>query len=117
MNLNVPIANEEDCQRSLGIRADVDVESGSLETEKYKALSDKVLETFPNIQLIGITLRESISADHNNWSACLNDRGGFYLSRKYEIRDFIDRVGGGFIYGLNNYKSRQGALEFAVAAS
>jgi 2-dehydro-3-deoxygluconokinase len=121
--VDVAIANEEDCQRSLGISADVDVESGSLETEKYKALSDKVLDTFPNIQLIGITLRESISADHNNWSACLNDREGFYLSRKYEIRDIIDRVGGGdsfgggLIYGLNNYESRQGALEFAVAAS
>lgn len=121
--VDVAIANEEDCQRSLGIRADVDVESGSLETEKYKALSDKVLETFPNIQLIGITLRESISADHNNWSACLNDREGFYLSRKYEIRSIIDRVGGGdsfgggLIYGLNNYESKQDALEFAVAAS
>jgi 2-dehydro-3-deoxygluconokinase len=121
--VDVAIANEEDCQRSLGISADVDVESGSLETEKYKALSDKVLETFPNIQLIGITLRESISADHNNWSACLNDREGFYLSRKYEIRDIIDRVGGGdsfgggLIYSLNNYESRQDALEFAVAAS
>ncbi len=121
--VDVAIANEEDCQRSLGISADVDVESGSLQTDKYKALSDKVLETFPNIQLIGITLRESISADHNNWSACLNDREDFCLSRKYEIRDIIDRVGGGdsfgggLIYGLNSYESKQDALEFAVAAS
>jgi 2-dehydro-3-deoxygluconokinase len=121
--VDVAIANEEDCQRSLGISADVKVESGALETEKYRALSDKVLETYPNIKLIGITLRESISADHNNWSACLNDRENFFLSRKYEITDIIDRVGGGdsfgggLIYGLNNYESKQDALEFAVAAS
>ena len=121
--VDVAIANEEDCQRSLGIRVDVDVESGSLDTDKYKALSDKVLAAFPNLALIGITLRESLSADHNNWSACLNDREAFYLSRKYEIRDIVDRVGGGdafsggLIYGLNTYENKQDALEFAVAAS
>ena len=121
--VDVAIANEEDCQRSLGIRVDVDVESGSLDTDKYKALSDKVLAAFPNLALIGITLRESLGADHNNWSACLNDREAFYLSRKYEIRDIVDRVGGGdafsggLIYGLNTYDNKQDALEFAVAAS
>jgi len=121
--VDVGIANEEDCQKSLGIHADVDVATGKLETDKYKALSDAVLSAFPNLKMIGITLRESISADHNNWSACLNDRDHFYLSRKYEIRDIIDRVGGGdsfsggLIYGLNTYDNKQDALEFAVAAS
>jgi len=73
--------------------------------------------------MIGITLRESISADINHWSACLNDRDNFSLSRKYEIRNIIDRVGGGdsfsggLIYGLNKYERKQDALEFAVAAS
>ena len=121
--IDVGIANEEDCQKSLGIKANVDVETGKLDTEKYKLLSNAVLDAFPNLQMIGITLRESISADHNNWSACLNDRENFYISRKYEIRNIIDRVGGGdsfsggLIFGLNNYESKQDALEFAVAAS
>jgi 2-dehydro-3-deoxygluconokinase len=121
--VDVAIANEEDCQKSLGIKADVDVVSGKLESDKYKALSDAVLEVYPNIKMIGITLRESISADINNWSACLNDRENFYVSRKYEIRDIIDRVGGGdsfsggLIYGLNSFEQKQDALEFAVAAS
>ena len=121
--VDVAIANEEDCQKSLGIKADVDVSSGKLESNKYKALSDAVLKAYPNIKMIGITLRESVSADINNWSACLNDRENFIISRKYEIRDIIDRVGGGdsfgggLIYGLNSYDSKQDALEFAVAAS
>jgi len=121
--VDVGIANEEDCQKSLGIKADVDVESGKLDTDKYRKLSDAVLNAFPNLKLIGITLRESISADINNWSACLNDRENFYLSKKYEIRNIIDRVGGGdsfsggLIYGLNAYESSKDALEFAVAAS
>ena len=121
--VDVAIANEEDVQKSLGITADVDVASGELSTEKYHALSDKVLAAYPNMKLIAITLRESHSADWNGWAACLNDREQFLLSRKYEIRDIIDRVGGGdsfaggLIYGLNHYPDWQSALEFAVAAS
>lgn len=121
--VDVGIANEEDCQKSLGITADVQVESGELDTKKYEALSEKVLRVFPDMSVIAITLRESRSADTNGWSACLRDENGFYLSRKYEITDIIDRVGGGdsfasaLIYGLNNYEDRQDALEFAVAGS
>ncbi len=117
------IANEEDCQKSLGIEADVDVVDGELDTKKYEALSARVLETYPNLSAIAITLRQSISADRNGWSACLRDADGFKTSRHYEIADIVDRVGGGdsfasaLIYGLNTYDDRQSALEFAVAAS
>lgn len=122
--VDVGIANEEDCQKSLGITVDdVNVESGELDTAKYEALSAKMLQVFPNMKIIAITLRESKSADHNDWAACLRDADGFKLSRKYSITDIVDRVGGGdsfgsgLIYGLLTYESRQEALEFAVAAS
>jgi 2-dehydro-3-deoxygluconokinase len=121
--VDVGIANEEDCQKSLGVTVDVDVESGELDTAKYEALSAKMMGVFPNLQVMAITLRESKSADHNDWSACLRDKDGFKLSRKYSITDIVDRVGGGdafgsgLIYGLLTYQSRQEALEFAVAAS
>ena len=120
---DVASANEEDVQKSLEITTDVNVESGELDRSKYKALGDKVLAAYPDMKMIAITLRESKSADWNGWAACLNDREHFYESKRYEIRDIIDRVGGGdsfaggLIYGLNNYESRQQALEFAVAAS
>ena len=121
--VDVAIANEEDVQKALEITADVDVESGELDREKYKALGDKVLSAYPHMKMIAITLRESHSADWNGWAACLNDGENFYVSKKYEIRDIIDRVGGGdsfaggLIYGLNTYENKQQALEFAVAAS
>ncbi len=121
--VDVGIANEEDCQKSLGISVDVDVESGELDTAKYEALSAKVLDEYPDMSSIAITLRESFSADRNGWSACLRDRSGFRLSRRYEMTDIVDRVGGGdsfasaLIYGLNAYDDRQQSLEFAVAAS
>ena len=98
--VDVAIANEEDVQKLLEITVDVNVESGELDREKYRALGNKVLETYPNIK-------------------CKD----FYVSKKYEIRDIIDRVGGGdsfaggLIYGLNQYEDKQSALEFAVAAS
>ncbi|WP_418534437.1 PfkB family carbohydrate kinase [Gallintestinimicrobium sp.] len=121
--VDVAIANEEDVQKSLEITVDVNVESGELDREKYRALGNKVLEAYPNMKCIAITLRESHSADWNGWAACLNDGRDFYVSKKYEIRDIIDRVGGGdsfaggLIYGLNQYEDKQSALEFAVAAS
>ena len=117
------IANEEDCQKVLGIQADADVSSGSLSTESYRALCEKVLTAYPNFKAVAITLRESKSADHNDWSACLHDGAAFYTSKKYEMRNIVDRVGGGdsfgggLIYGLNAYNRKQDALEFAVAAS
>lgn len=122
-SVDVAIANEEDVQKALEISVDVNVESGALDREKYRTLGDQVLSTYPNMKCIAITLRESHSADWNGWAACLNDGKEFYISKKYEIRDIIDRVGGGdsfaggLIYGLNHYKSKQQALEFAVAAS
>ena len=121
--VDVAITNEEDVQKSLEITVDVNVESGELDREKYKALGNKVLEAYPNMQCIAITLRESHSVDWNGWAACLNDGKDFYVSTKYEIRDIIDRVGGGdsfaggLIYDLNQYEDKQLALEFAVASS
>lgn len=121
--VDVAIANEEDVQKALEITVEVDVKSGVLDRDKYKILGEKVLKTYPNMKMIAITLRESHSADWNGWAACLNDGKNFYVSKKYEIHDIIDRVGGGdsfaggLIYGLNNYENKQQALDFAVAAS
>jgi 2-dehydro-3-deoxygluconokinase len=122
--VDVGIANEEDCQMALGVKVDVDVESGELNLEAYRKLSAKVLDEFPNLKMQAITLRESVSASHNGWSACLHDRRTFHVSRKYQITHIVDRVGGGdafsggLIAGLIHHAGdHQAALEFAVAAS
>jgi 2-dehydro-3-deoxygluconokinase len=122
-HVDIAIANEEDVQMALGIQADVDVHSGTLDRSQYQKLTAKVLAEYPRMQAIAITLRESHSASHNGWSACLNNRKEFLLSRQYDITHIVDRVGGGdsfaagLIYGLMSRASHQDALEFAVAAS
>src|SRR4030095_1607755 len=57
--VDVCIANEEDCQMALGIKSETDVESGELQHEAYKQLTDHVLAAYPNLKLIAVTLRES----------------------------------------------------------
>ena len=119
------IANEEDFQKALCLKAEsqADVEEGELNVENYKAIASLAMETYPNIKRVAITLRESKSANHNDWRACLYNGKDFFLSRKYSITDIVDRVGGGdsfgggLIYGLNTYEDEKTALEYAVAAS
>ena len=120
---DIIIANEEDCQKSLGLECKSNVEGGKLDNEDYRNLSNTLLEKYPNVKKVAITLRESKSADINFWAAALNNGTDFIVSRKYEMYDIVDRVGGGdsfaggLIYGLNVLGDDKQALEFAVAAS
>jgi len=126
--VDVGIANEEDCQRSLGISVEAgdwerEVKTGELDPAKYRTLCEKVMEAFPNLKYQAITLRESYSASHNGWSACLHNGQEFFLSTRYNITHIVDRVGGGdafaagLIYGLSTGMDDETALNFAVAAS
>lgn len=121
-HVQVGIANEEDCQKSLGVQADVDVGEGVLDEDQYRTLALRVCEAFPNLEKQVITLRESVSADHNGWSACLWNGTAFLRSRSYDITDIVDRVGSGdafaagLIHGLIAYGDDARALEFATAA-
>ena len=96
---------------------------GSIDSDKYKTLAAKVMEIYPNVEKLAVSLRESVSADINNWSIVMATKDGFYTSKKYEIRDIVDRIGGGdsfgsgLIWGLNNLETPQAAVEFAAAAS
>ncbi|HZJ88984.1 MAG TPA: sugar kinase [Sphaerochaeta sp.] len=121
---DVIVANEEDIQKCLGIEANVDVTTGELDIDVYKALTEEVKRQFPNLSVVTVTLRESRSADVNGWSAAINGKTGFYHSRQYEITDIIDRVGGGdsfsagLIYALSEYgEDEEYVINFAVASS
>ena len=120
---DILIANEEDIQMALGLAADVDVHAGALDRASYRRLTEAVMREYGHLRAIAVTLRESKSASHNVWSACLYDGGDFLLSRTYDIANIVDRVGAGdsfaagLIYGMQTGRGSQDALEFAVAAS
>lgn len=116
------IANEEDAKDVFGIEAEnSDIESGKLNREGYISVAKQLSERF-GFKGVAITLRESVSANDNNWSAMLYTEGNAYFSKKYSMH-IVDRVGGGdsfgagLIHSLANGKDARYALEFAVAAS
>ncbi len=123
--VDVCIANEEDAEKSLGLKpAHSDVDSGELHEESYAIVARELKETY-GFRAVAITLRESFSASRNGWSALLLDDKDCavpHRSRRYDIQ-VVDRVGGGdafaggLIYGLTTKDSTRDALEFAVAAS
>ena len=120
--VDVCIANEEDAEKVFGITAiNNSIISGELNRQGYESVAKELAETF-DFEKVAITLRESISASDNYWSAMIYDGKECYFSKKYHIH-IVDRVGGGdsfgggLIYGLLNKTDVQEALEFAVAAS
>ena len=116
------IANEEDAKDVFGIEADnTDIYGGKLDREGYISVAKKLTDRF-NFKGVAITLRESKSANDNDWSGMLYTDGQACFSKKYSMH-IVDRVGGGdsfgggLIYSLVNGKAPQQAIEFAVAAS
>lgn len=120
--VDVCIANEEDAADVFGIKAaNTDVTTGTVNHEGYKDVAKQLKDRF-GFSKVAITLRESISANDNNWSAMLYTEDEYYFSKKYKIH-IVDRIGGGDSFGaglicasLNNYDPQQ-TIEFAVAAS
>ena len=134
--VKVLVGNEEDAEKVLGIQAaNTDVASGKLDIPKYSDVARRIADQFADIEYIAITLRESISADHNNWGAMLYSvrdektylsPGGAEEYRPYRIRNIVDRLGGGdafaagLIYGFTDEQLREhpgDILDYAVAAS
>ncbi|MEZ4700907.1 MAG: sugar kinase [Rhodothermales bacterium] len=123
--VDVCIANEEDAERSLGLKAGhTDVEAGAIDEAGYERVARTLKDTY-GFSTVAITLRESFSASHNGWSAMMLDDRDCKTpqrSKRYDIQ-IVDRVGGGdsfasgLIYGLLTESDTRDALEFAVAAS
>jgi 2-dehydro-3-deoxygluconokinase len=133
--VDIVIANEQDCADVLGITAgDTDAEAGKLECDRYPDVARQIFKQYPNVSKVAITLRESLSATHNNWGAmlyCADINKAYFAPVQdgqyspYQIKNIVDRVGGGdafaagLIYSLTteDLKEPQTALDFAAAAS
>lgn len=122
---DIILGNEEDAEKIFGLKPDnVNVFRGEVKGASYESVCRKLKKMFPRAKKIIITLRGSISADHNTWSGVLYDGKVLYEAPVYQITHIVDRVGGGdsfmagLIYGLVTYPDdNQKALNFAAAAS
>lgn len=121
--VDVLFSNEADCKDVFGFEAKgCDIDGGKLSADAYKDIAGQVFAAFPGIKTACFTLRESLSADVNNWSGILVEKGNAYASKKYQI-NIVDRIGAGdsfaagVIYALATGRDKQYAIDFAVAAS
>lgn len=123
---DIILGNEEDAEKVFGIKPEgfsVENTGGEVDATQFESVCKQLVTRFPRARKVVITLRGSISANHNTWGGCLySDR--LYQSKRYDITHIVDRVGGGdsfmggLIYGILTFKDNdQKALDFAVAAS
>ncbi len=122
--IDVIIGNEEDFEKMLGIKTEGGTEAyADLDPEKYRSVAEKVVKEYPNVQVVGTTLRHVRTALLNDWQTVMLYKGGFYTSRKYENLEVWDRTGGGdsfasaLISGMLEGKDPQEAIEFSAAYS
>jgi 2-dehydro-3-deoxygluconokinase len=116
------IGNEEDFQKVLGFDVEgADENLSALDTSAYKKMVEKVVKAYPNVKVVGTTLREVKSGLVNNWSAILWHDGQFYESRRFDNLEIEDRVGGGdgfssgFAYGFLTGRTPQECVDLGAA--
>ena len=123
---DIILGNEEDCGKVFDIKPqDFDAENtgGAVDQGSFKSVCEQMMRRFSRCKKMVVTLRGAINANHNTWGGVLYDGKNLLESRRYDITDIVDRVGGGdsfmggLIYGLLHYDNDQEALEFATAAS
>ena len=120
------LGNEEDAEKEFGIKPegfDAEKTGGEIDQTRFESVCRQLMEKFPRCKKVAITLRGSINANHNTWGGVLFDGSTLWQSRRYDITNIVDRVGGGdsfmggLLYGLLTYPTDQQAIEFAAAAS
>lgn len=123
---DIILGNEEDCEKVFGIKPegfDADKTGGEIDQSVFISVCQQMMKRFTRCKKMAITLRGAINANHNTWGGVLYNGKELIESRRYDITDIVDRVGGGdsfmggLIFGLLHYKDDHKALEFATAAS
>ena len=120
---DVGLANEEDCQKALGIGGGLSLSPKPSKSDSYERLTLEVMDRFPNLECLAVTLRDSLNADHTVWSAVLRNRKEFMTGPRYDIETVVDRIGtgdafaAGLIHGFTTGRDGRDALAFAIAAS
>lgn len=115
------IANEEHIQSLLEINPTAPRgEDSELTADGYRELVSGLLEKY-GCKMAAVTMRRSISAEKNKFSAMISDGNSLLFAPMYDI-DITDRVGAGdsfsagLIYALSSEYDLQRAINFAAAS-
>ena len=121
--VDVLIGNEEDFEKMLGITAEVGKGYTRIDPKSYQRVAEKAVAMYPNVEVVGTTLRDAKTGLLNDWQTVMLFKGRFYQSRKYENLEIVDRTGGGdsfasaLIYNINQGRDPQESIEFSAAYS
>ncbi len=118
--VDVLVGNEEDLQKSLGIRGPEVVGKSGLDPSAFLGMIDRVIEKYPQIKIVATTLRDVHSTNRHSWSAVAWINGKTCVAPTAEL-DVYDRIGGGdgfasgFFYGLLTNEAPEEALRLGWA--
>jgi 2-dehydro-3-deoxygluconokinase len=120
--VDVMLGNEEDFTAALGLPVTgVDESHARLDPAGFKLMMEGLVQQFPNLTVVAITLRRATTATRNDWGALCYVDGCFYQAPTRENLEIYDRVGGGdsfasgLIYGFLTGKEPQWAVECGAA--
>jgi len=122
--IDVLLGNEEDFEKCLGIKAKGTTHNFSkIDPQSYEDVARQAIQQYPNIEIVATSLRDAKTALLNDWQIAMLHQDKFYVSRKYENLEIVDRIGGGdsfasaLIYGCVTNKQPQEMVDFAAAYS
>jgi 2-dehydro-3-deoxygluconokinase len=121
--VDVCIANDEDFEASLGIKAfDGDMSTGINQIEDFRKGMKAVTERYPNCKTVASVLRNINSVEQSDWMAILYKDGEFYDTPVHNINVMEgvaagDAFGAGLVHGMLADLPSQETIEFAIAAS
>jgi 2-dehydro-3-deoxygluconokinase len=120
--VDVMLGNEEDFTAALGFEvAEFDENHSRLDADSFRKMIGKVVQEFPNLTAVAITLRNAKTATVNDWGAICYHGGKFYEANTRGEIEIYDRVGGGdsfasgLIYGFLTGKDPQWAVDCGAA--
>lgn len=122
-DVDLCIANDEDFEATLGIRAfDGDMARGIDQMDSYKAGMQEILRQYPNCKAVASVLRNLYTAEDGDWMGIYLKDGVFYESPVYRVHS-LEAVGAGdafaaaLLHGIGSDFDAQKTIDFAITAS